>query len=48
MINMFLFIGMFVGALWRIFDGKIISITIGLAGGILLVDMLKLILWRLK
>jgi len=48
MINFYFLLGIAIGVIWRFFDGKIISISVGLASGIILVELLRLLMWRIK
>lgn len=48
MINVWFFIALFVGLIMRTFDGRVISVAVGLCVGILLSEAWKFIVWMVK
>lgn len=48
MVNLWFILAVLVGLLARAYDGKIISIAVGLCVGVLLNELWKFLVWMLK
>jgi hypothetical protein len=45
MINQWFFLAVLAGIVWRSVDGRVISVTAGLAAGVVLVEVIKHVVW---
>ena len=48
MINTWFFIAVVIGMLARAVSGHVISVTAGLALGVILIELIKVIIWHIK